>query len=165
MRFVSCFVGSISLWVFVLSIAYAESDLRECFKLAGKRYEIDPLLIYSIAKNESNFDPFAINVNQNGSKDIGIMQINSTWFPLLSKNGIKESDLVDPCNNIEVGAWILAKAIAENGNNWRAVGAYNAGSTSGVRREKNRIKYAKSIFIYYVALRMQLSTDEKRPNG
>jgi soluble lytic murein transglycosylase-like protein len=47
------------------------------FEEAGEYYRIDPKILYSIAKIESNLNPNAINRNLNGSVDMGIMQINS----------------------------------------------------------------------------------------
>lgn len=133
--------------------------------IAGQKYAVDPLLLYSIAKIESNFNILALNRNRNGSYDIGIMQINTAWIPTLKVKGINPQNIFWPCFNILLGAWILAKAIRMQGNNWRAVGAYNAGNLKGIIHEKNRIKYAKKIFNYYTATRMQLSTSEKRPPG
>ena len=36
------------------------------------------------------------------------MQINSSWLPILAKYGIAKSDLLNPCVNTHVGAWVLA---------------------------------------------------------
>jgi soluble lytic murein transglycosylase-like protein len=63
--------------------------------------------------------------NANGSYDVGLMQINSSWLPMLKRFGITEKDLYEPCISIEVGAWILAHNIRSHGYTWAAVGAYN----------------------------------------
>jgi len=103
--------------------------VTDCFFEAGERYNIDPLLLWSIGKTESGFNSRAINRNS-GSYDIGIMQINSAWLPTLSRYGILPASLYDPCTNIRVGAWILAQNIRRHGYNWKAVGAYNAATPS-----------------------------------
>lgn len=78
--------------------------------------------------------------NANGSYDIGCMGINSSWLPLLQKKfGITERDLYNHCTNINVGAWVYAKNVRQYGDNWRAVGAYNANN------ENKRIAYAWKI--------------------
>jgi soluble lytic murein transglycosylase-like protein len=41
-------------------------------------------------------DPAAIGRNRNGSRDIGPMQINSTWLARLARHGIAKADLFDP---------------------------------------------------------------------
>lgn len=91
-------------------------------------------------------NPKAIGQNKrNGkvvSEDVGLMQINSSWYPVLEKMGITRHDLLNnPCQNIYVGAWILAKNIASNGVNWESVGAYNAGFKNA--NAPFRMKYAK----------------------
>ncbi|OPY60382.1 MAG: Transglycosylase SLT domain protein [Syntrophorhabdaceae bacterium PtaU1.Bin034] len=54
--------------------------LRLCFDEAGERYRISPQLLWAIAKTESNFSATAVNHNNNGSFDYGVMQINSSWY-------------------------------------------------------------------------------------
>ena len=86
----------------------AASPARACWEQAAERYGVSSELLYAIARTESGLDPQAIGRNRNGSRDIGLMQINSAWLPRLSTHGIAERDLFDPCTSIHVGAWILA---------------------------------------------------------
>jgi soluble lytic murein transglycosylase-like protein len=97
-----------------------------CWEQAAERYGVSSELLYAIAQTESGLDPHAIGSNRNGSRDIGLMQINSAWLPKLSTLGIAERDLFDPCTSIHVGAWILAGNVQRLGYTWEAVGAYNA---------------------------------------
>jgi soluble lytic murein transglycosylase-like protein len=102
------------------------SPARACWEEAGLRYGVNPTLLYAIARTESGMNPNAINRNRNGSYDLGLMQINSRWFPTLRRYGIDEQQLRQPCVSIHVGAWILAQNMRRLGNSWEAVGAYNA---------------------------------------
>ena len=97
-----------------------------CWDDAAQRYQVSSALLYAIARTESGLNPRAINRNTNGSRDIGLMQINSAWLPTLAAHGIGERDLFEPCINIHVGAWILAGNVSRLGYTWDAVGAYNA---------------------------------------
>jgi len=106
----------------------AHADMEGCVKQAAQRYRVDERLIRAIIQVESGGNPSAMNRNANGSEDIGPMQINSSWLPVLSRYGIQRHHLDDPCTNVHVGAWVLAGNIARYGYTWRAVGAYNARS-------------------------------------
>lgn len=131
------------------------SGFYGCFKMAGERYSIDHRLLIAIAEVESSMNPRAIGVNKKRGKilseDVGLMQINSSWFPALGIMGITRNDLLDnPCQNIYVGAWILAKNISSNGVNWESVGAYNAGFKGA--NAPFRMKYAKKVYERYLIL-------------
>lgn len=126
--------------------------VNNCWVSAGERYSVDPWLLYAIASVESGHNANAINVNKDESRDVGIMQINSWWFPTLEKYGITEESLFDACTNINVGAWILAQNIGQFGQSWNAVGAYNAGTGTDHRRQELRASYANKIYQRYISL-------------
>lgn len=130
--------------VSVLAVFFAASDCSAfCFAEAAKRYQVDMNLLMAIAKVESNFTPNAVNTNKNGSVDLGLMQINSQHFKSLEQFNITEKSIMEPCVNVHVGAWILARTIKEHGATWRAVGAYNAGGRP--EREEQRGIYASKV--------------------
>jgi soluble lytic murein transglycosylase-like protein len=101
---------------------------QACWDDAAQRYQVSSALLYAIARTESDLNPQALGRNGNGSRDIGLMQINSSWLPTLATHGIGERELFEPCTNIHVGAWILAGNVSRLGYTWDAVGAYNAAS-------------------------------------
>ena len=124
-----------------LMLALTSSHATACWEEAAAYYGVNPYLLYAIAKTESGLRPDAINRgNKNGSYDIGLMQINSSWLPTLRKHGIEEKQLYDPCTNIQVGAWILAHNMQRLGVTWNAVGAYNA------RDAALRTRYAWKVY-------------------
>jgi len=129
----------------IFGIAHGD-ELTSCFHESGERYGISPVLLQAIAEVESGLDPAAVHVNGNGSIDIGLMQINSWWFPVLKQHGISSEDLWDPCLSIGVGAWILAGNIRQYGYGWRAVGAYNAGTRTDSVTERRREDYAIRVY-------------------
>ena len=90
-------------WTVAISLI-ATSPAHACWEQAAERYGVSPELLYAIARTESGLDPRAVGHNRNGSRDIGLMQINSAWLPRLSALGIAERDLFDPCTSIHVGA-------------------------------------------------------------
>lgn len=125
--------------VLALCAAIACRPAAACWEQIGQKYDINPYLLYAIAKTESGLNPKAVSHNRNGSYDVGLMQINSSWFPTLRKYGISEQQLYQPCVNIEVGAWILADNIRRLGNSWDAVGAYNAAKPALRRRYATKV--------------------------
>jgi soluble lytic murein transglycosylase-like protein len=138
--------------------AMANEQIARCLKDSSQKININPVILYLIIKKESNFNPRAINFNRNGSRDIGLMQINSIWLPQLREFSITENNLYHPCTNISVGSWILAQAMLEFGSNWKAVGAYHAGSSVKNKTEVRRRQYAQDIFRHYTSLQLHLST-------
>lgn len=121
---------------------YVKHAPKSCFDEAGAYHGVDPWVLFSIAKVESDFNPKARNINKDSAKslDFGMMQINSYWYPKLAKKGITKEMLADPCVSTFVGAWILRQNIDTYGNGWKAIGAYNA-----VSEHKQIIYYNKIV--------------------
>lgn len=112
----------------LLLLIFSQSALANCWDKAAHYYHVDPYLLFAIAKVESGMNPYAVGVNHDGTRDVGLMQINSSHFNELQRYGIDEYRLMtEPCTSIMVGASILSDMIKVYGNNWEAVGAYNAG--------------------------------------
>lgn len=105
----------------------AVTTVLNCWFTAASAFNVPPGLLYSIAEVESSFNPRALAHAKNGTHSVGVMQINSSWFPALAQAGITERDLLEPCVNIHVGAWILSQEITRYGPTWEAIGAYYAG--------------------------------------
>jgi soluble lytic murein transglycosylase-like protein len=160
-------VVAVSLLLLVVTHSQkALADLDACFAKAARRYNVAGELLYAIAAQESRLDPAAVGRNGDGSRDIGVMQINSWWLPKLAEYGIDERHLQEPCTNVSVGAWILAGNIARFGYTWDAVGAYNAGTGDTeiirMRREAYAHKVANQLDLYHRALGVHDATAQSR---
>ena len=122
---------------FLLLIPVADAAAF-CFEEAGSLYGINPLILRAIAKVESNFNPTALHRNTNGSYDYGLMQINSSWAPVLGKE--RWNLLGDACYNTMTGSWILATCMSKYGYTWKAIGCYNS------QTPDKRDRYAQMVF-------------------
>src|SRR6185369_15183088 len=87
--------------------------------LAGQcQHSFPPEMILAIARNESmvapdQFNPAAVNINRNNSRDVGLMQMNTSNFAWL---GLTEAAVMNPCVSI-----VAAEAVL------RSLSAYNPG--------------------------------------
>lgn len=147
MRLPPYFAGLTALAV----LATVPAQTQACWEEAAQRYGISADLLYAIARVESNLNPKAVNrshFQRTGSYDIGLMQINNRHLSVLSRHGIRESDLFDPCTNIQVGAWLLSDLFSRRGTTWDAVGAYNAACSQlkGEACVKARAQYAWRVY-------------------
>lgn len=94
----------------------------------SKQYNVDPILVFSIIKAESNFNPNVIS----SSNAIGLMQLmDSTAEELAKKEDIdflKEKSLYNPELNIHLGVKYFSNLMKDYNNNYLlALTAYNAG--------------------------------------
>ncbi|KVV40919.1 lytic transglycosylase [Burkholderia territorii] len=126
------------------------SAWADCLDDAARYFGVDTALVHAIAFHESNMRANAVNKNQDGSVDIGLMQINSRWIPTLAARGIPSESLWNPCVNGYVGTWILKSNIDRLGATWKAVGAYNA------RSPDKQLKYATSVYGIWRQLQISL---------
>jgi soluble lytic murein transglycosylase-like protein len=131
LKWVTCGIFMTAICTLIFPIAVSASA---CFDQAAQRYNVSPQLLQAIAQQESGGRATALHHNPNGSRDIGLMQINSAWLPALKRHGIHEADLLDPCVSTLVAAWILSHNFARLGYTTQGLGAYNA--TTPWKRER-----------------------------
>ncbi|WP_321858185.1 transglycosylase SLT domain-containing protein [Burkholderia cenocepacia] len=142
-RHTTCSLSRATLTVasaLALSCALSGVARADCLDDAAAFQHVSVSLMRGIAQVESGMNPNAINTNTNGTVDIGLMQINSTWLPTLAREGITRESLFDACTNAYVGAWILSQNIRQLGANWNAIGAYNSASPD------KRLAYARKVY-------------------
>lgn len=100
--------------------------VRECVAKASGILHVPATVLYLLLDVEAG--PLGGSVlNTNGTRDIGPMQVNSTWLPRFLRMGVTESDLTnDLCINIMAGAWIYANARHESGSTAMAIARYHS---------------------------------------
>ena len=94
----------------------------------AQEYGVDPLLVYSVIKAESNFKENA----KSSQKAVGLMQLmEETAKELANKIGMEYEEnktLYDPESNIRLGTKYLSELLEKySGDYMLAVTAYNAG--------------------------------------
>ena len=100
--------------------------------LAAQTYSVPPAVLVGIHQVEGGAVGQAVGPNDNGSYDLGPMQINTLWVPeLAEKWGVSENTAYrwvrdDPCTNMGVAAWILRTHMNETGSLARAIAHYHS---------------------------------------
>jgi soluble lytic murein transglycosylase-like protein len=104
------------------------------------QHSFPPEMILAIARNESmvapgQFDAAAVHVNRDGSRDLGLMQINTKNLEWLR---LTEAALMDPCISIAAAEAVL-----------KSLSAYNSGRPNGspeyAMRAYLRVRDASSV--------------------
>lgn len=127
-----------------------ETKFNWLFYKFGKEFNIPPILLWAIAKTESNFVIKAKNINKNGSSDYGLMQINSIHEPILKAKNLSLDDLYRPDINIQMGAMILRNCLNKHGWDYKALNCYNGKINNNPYSRKvfanlNKFKKAKGV--------------------
>ncbi len=145
----------IALTLTVLLFALPSGLSAFCYEEAGDAHGINPELLRTISKTESNLNPLAVNINADGSQDLGLMQINSSWIKSMNlDSGLL---LSDPCYNLKTGANILNKCFARYGYTWEAIGCYNAVSLH------KKVKYSWKIYNILKAEGSKMKNKKQKP--
>lgn len=106
--------------------------LAACLLLAAQTYSVPPAVLLGIYQIEGGQVGQAVGPNDNGSYDLGPMQINTIWLPELAQIwGVNQSTARkwvkdDPCTNVGVAAWILRRHMAETDNLSMAIAHYHS---------------------------------------
>ena len=174
-RLFTLIVGSIALATSNETSAFSLKD--SVFEKAGMEYNVDPVLLYSIALVESAIDapekgflkpsPWTLRTNKpyyakskqeaealldrliqtNKSIDVGMMQINLKWHGHRVKS---PKELLDPLTNVRTGAQIISEQIKRYPKDAAlAVGNYHSS-----RPERARW-YARHVLRVYTNLKSQ----------
>jgi len=104
--------------------ARADTELEKYVDETARRYEVDPLLVHSVIKVESNYNPYAIS--RKGAR--GVMQL----MPGTARR-LQVANSFDPWQNIDGGVRYLKYLLSLFASERLAVAAYNAGEGAVLR--------------------------------
>ena len=134
--------------------AYAQvsSQATVCAAEASRRYDVPELLLHAIIAKEGGRSGQWVK-NTNGSYDLGLSQINTSWATHFRQYGIRLEHLAsNDCTNIAASAYILKYNLLRQGNDWfKAIMAYHTGLGGLQTREGYRrgYYYAKDVVGYW----------------
>src|ERR1700678_2727823 len=97
-----------------------------CINHAAITYHVPVSIILSVMKQEGGKNGQAVR-NKNGTADLGVMQINSVWVPVLARYGYSKDKLqYDPCKNVEAATWLINRSMADGKTAWQGIGNYHS---------------------------------------
>lgn len=124
-----------------------------CWDYVGKKFNLDPWLLLSIALTESSFQNGIKSKNSNGSYDLGLMQINTIHKTFFEKRGLSQYDLqYDSCKNVIAAGFLLRQSINKYGYNIDGIGGYHSNTPKLRRAYGNKVikNYNNLVNIYFV---------------
>lgn len=119
---------------YIPEIPLSRSLQRFTYELC-EREQVDYELALAVMWSESRFEAGAVHLNDNGTRDSGLMQINdvnSGWM----EETFQVTNLMDEEQNIRAGVGLLAQFVNRYGER-DGLMAYNLGET-GMKRAKKR---------------------------
>jgi len=129
-----------------LNRAFTQEDIDAAIEQAAARHNVDPSLVRSVVKVESNFNPNA--VSRKGA--MGLMQL----MPSTARS-LNVANPFDPQQNVDAGVRHLRKLLDSYGGDVRlSLAAYNAGSgavarSAGVPHFRETQNYVRRITNLY----------------
>jgi soluble lytic murein transglycosylase-like protein len=129
-----------------LNRAFTQEDIDAAIEQAAARHNVDPSLVRSVVKVESNFNPNA--VSRKGA--MGLMQL----MPSTARS-LNVSNPFDPQQNVDAGVRHLRRLLDSYGGDVRlSLAAYNAGSgavarSAGVPHFRETQNYVRRITNLY----------------
>ena len=103
-----------------------------CMLAVAQFHHLPPRVLPSIQAVEAG-KPGSISRNHNGTADLGVMQVNTSWIPRIAQGwgmrpeGVAKRLIEDPCFNIAAAGSIMKIYLGETrGDVVKAVGYYHS---------------------------------------
>ncbi len=124
--------------------------------LAASLYGLPPRVLPSIHSVEGGA-PGVEHLNTDGTRDLGVMQINERWIPALVRYTGTPADRVrvrllgGDCYNVVAAAWIMRTYLTESGGDlMRAIGYYHSHTGPiGAAYQSQVMRAAYRIFVQH----------------
>lgn len=123
----------------------------QCVADASERYQVPELLLHAILRKENGRNGH-YSLNHNGTYDLGLAQINTTWLKEFGRYGIRPEHIMNnECVNVSLSAYILRYNWGRQQRDWfKAVVAYNIGNSKWTpNRYAIGYRYAKDVVNYW----------------
>lgn len=119
----------------------------KCVNVSAKDYELNPLILLSVLKQESGGRTGIVSPNTNGTYDLGPAQFNtSSWAAVFqNKFSISRDALINNmCQAIRAMAYAVRTEIDKAGGDiWKGIGNYHS------RTPVHHQKYVKAVYAQY----------------
>lgn len=121
-----------------------EAIVRQCIQRAARGTFWLEKTLWGLRDQEAGWIGAQVP-NTNGTYDLGILQINSSWVPSVARLVQRPQAQVrhwlqfDPCFNTETARWLFLTALSQTHDFWKAVGIYHSPTA------KLQKKYALSV--------------------
>lgn len=111
----------------MLDLPPLQQERIVCSITAAIKYQVPANILLAIAEKEGG-RPGMVNINKNGTYDIGPMQLNSAYLHELRKYGIVPAHAaVSGCYPYELAAWRLRRHLLyDKGNLWARAANYHS---------------------------------------
>lgn len=115
--------------VAVVRYVYVPDKYRQYLEYECSSHDVPIWIVANLIARESKWNPKAVGVNRDGTKDLGLMQLNSAFIKEFSyryRNGLPFDPLKWP-DNVAIGVEHLSVLYRHTGSWNGALVAYNAG--------------------------------------
>jgi len=133
-----------------------------CSIAASVKFNVPANLLLAVAEIE-NGRPGLESMNANGTRDIGLMQFNTSYLDSLSRFGIRASDVAGfDCYPFDLAAWRLSGHLArDQGDLWTRAANYHSRTPRYNAIYRSKLLQAASKWEAW--LRQQFQVDEFAP--